>query len=118
MKNWKAIFFENSRISKVLSVISPIEITAITLGPFVFCNGKASDAIRNHENIHWQQYLELGIIGFVFLYFFYYFVGLLKYGNGQLAYFMIPFEQEAYSNHENLDYLKTRIRYSWLKYKV
>lgn len=118
MKNWKAIFFEDSRIPKVLSVISPIEITAITLGPFVFCSGKVSEITRNHENIHWQQYLELGIIGFIFLYFFYYFIGLLKYKNGKFAYSMIPFEQEAYLNHENLNYLETRTRYSWLNYKV
>lgn len=118
MKNWKAIFIENSYIPKVLSVISPIEITAITLGPFVFCSGEVSEITKNHENIHWQQYLELGIIGFVLFYFFYYFIGLVKYKSGKSAYLMIPFEQEAYSNHDNLDYLKNRKRYCWFKYKV
>lgn len=117
-KNSRAIFFEDSSIPKLLSFLSPIEINAITLGPFVFSRTKVSEITKNHENIHWQQYIELGILGFLFMYMLYYVIGLFKYKDGKLAYFSIPFEREAYSNHEDLEYLKNRKRYCWLKYKV
>ena len=38
--------------------------------------------------------------------------------NKQKAYFMIPFEQEAYEYDNQLDYLETRKPHSWTKYKV
>ena len=61
----------------------------------------------NHETIHWQQYKELLIIGFVILYFFYHFKN--GYDNN-------PFEREAYDNDNNLNYLKTRKHYAWRAY--
>jgi hypothetical protein len=35
---------------------------------------------------------------------------------GRKAYKNISFEQEAYHNDENMDYLKTRKPYAWWKY--
>lgn len=118
LKNSKAIFIENSSLPRLLSFFAPININAITLGPFVFASNEVSEITRNHENIHWQQYIELGILGFPFMYMLYYVIGLFKYQNSKIAYYSIPFEQEAYSNHEDLEYLKSRKRYYWLKYKV
>lgn len=109
-------FFENSIIPIILSKVAPIEIGAITIGPLVFSRGTMSDETKNHESIHWQQYIETGIVGFVFLYYLLYFINWIRFGfDGQKAYYMIPFEMEAYDNDENLDYLSERKRYNWIQ---
>ncbi len=72
----------------------------------------------NHETIHIKQQAELFVIFFYLLYVAYYFIGLVKYKDKQKAYYMIPFEQEAYEYDNQLDYLQTRKPYSWTKYKV
>jgi len=112
-RNSKPWFFENSKIPVVLSFFTPITIGAITIGPLVFSRDKISDRTKNHETIHWQQYIETGIIGFIILYYLFYFLNWLRYRDGEIAYYMIPFEKEAYDNDENFNYLKTRKRYSW-----
>jgi hypothetical protein len=112
------IFLENSKIPIVLSKISPIEIEAITLGPFILCRGEISDRLKNHESIHWEQYKECLIIGFLFLYAMSYIINIFK-GQGKAeAYSNIWFEKEAYDNEENLNYLKNRKRYNWISNKV
>ena len=113
-KNSQPWFFENSKVPVFLSHFTPITIGAITIGPLVFSRGEMSDVTKNHETIHWQQYIETGIVGFVFLYYLFYAINLFRYRDGELAYYMIPFEREAYDNDNNLDYLKTRKRYSWV----
>lgn len=118
LKESKAVFFEDSALPKVLSYLAPIEIKAITIGPMVFSKEKLSDVTKNHENIHWQQYIELGIFGFIFLYFIYYLIGFLKYRNGIDAYLSIPFEQEAYTYQRDFEYLRNRKRFNWLKYEI
>jgi len=115
MRNWKPWFFENSKIPVILSAIAPIDIGAITIGPFVFSRGEMSDVTKNHETIHWQQYIETGIIGFVILYYSFYLYNYIKCRNGRLAYYSIPFEKEAYDNHEDMEYCMTRKRYSWIR---
>ena len=114
-RNSKPWFFENSNVPVVLSKFTPIEIGAITIGPWVFSRGEMSEVTKNHETIHWQQYIETGILGFIILYYSFYFFNLLRYRDGKLAYYMIPFEKEAYDNDENLNYLEIRKRYAWLK---
>ena len=108
-------FFENSKVPIFLSKFTPIEIGAITIGPWVFSRGEMSEETKNHETIHWQQYIETGIFGFIVLYYSFYLWNFLKYKDGQLAYYMIPFEKEAYDNDKNLNYLETRKRYTWLR---
>ena len=108
-------FIENSLVPKILSKLAPIEINAITIGPFVFSRGEMSDITKNHESIHWQQYIETGIIGFIILYYSFYLVNLIRFRDGAIAYSMIPFEREAYNNDNNMNYLNTRTRYNWLK---
>ena len=115
----KPYFIENSKIPVWLSYVAPIDIGAITLGPVVISREQMSDQTKRHETIHWQQYIELGIIGFPILYIVYWIIGLLKYRDGALAYAMIPFEQEAYSNDSDEVYLLNRNRYEWYKkYRV
>ena len=93
----KPIFIENSRIPVWLSYVAPINISAITLGPIVLSRSELSEQTKNHETIHWQQYIDCAIIGFPILYLFFWLYGLAKYrGDGSKAYKQIPFEQEAY----------------------
>ena len=114
MRNWKPIFIENSRIPVWLSYLAPIDISAITLGPIVISRNEMSERTKNHETIHFQQYLETLFIGFLILYLWDWILGLIKYRDGKMAYFMIRAEQEAYQNDSNLEYLATRKRWSWL----
>ena len=109
------IFVENSKIPVFLSKFAPININAITLGPVVFSRGAISKTTRRHETIHWQQYIETGVIGFVLLYPLFWLIGLLRFRSGKKAYQMIPFEQEAYANQRKSTYLSKRKRYVWLK---
>ena len=113
LRNSRPWFFENSRIPIWLSYLAPIDIGAITIGPFVFSRGEMSETTKNHEAIHWQQYIETGIVGFVILYYWYWFINLLKYRDGKRAYYEIPFEREAYLHDWNLNYLQTRKRFTW-----
>lgn len=118
LKLLKPWFFENSKIPVWLSYFAPIDIGAITLGPFVISRNEMSDVTKRHETIHWQQYIELGVLGFPVLYLLYWLMGLWKYRDGKVAYMMIPFEQEAYSNDEDFTYLVNRKRYKWWSYKI
>lgn len=114
------IFFENSKVPKVLSKVAPIEINAITLGPLVFSRGELSDRVKRHETIHWMQYKELLIIGFLLVYLYdYLFAAVLKKkGFNRQSYLSIRFEQEAYDNDGNENYLKERKSYKWLDYPL
>ena len=118
LKNSKPIFIENSKIPVVLSFFSPINIGAITIGPIVFARAEISETTKNHESIHWQQYIETGIVGFWILYITYWLIGFVKYRDGDSAYVQIPFEQEAYENENDLNYALTRKRWSWKNYKI
>jgi hypothetical protein len=116
MKLWKPIFVENSRIPKLLSYLSPINIGAISLGILVFCRKDAFPSLRRHETIHFQQQLELFFLGFYMLYLFFWLVGIIKYKDGKHAYHENPFEREAKHNQYASNYLATRKRYTWVKY--
>ena len=111
------VFFENSSVPKILSVFSPIEISAITLGPFIFCRESASDTLKRHEIIHWAQYKECLILGFLILYGFYWIKNVLLGESGERAYYMIPFEKEAYENQDNTEYLISRKAFAWRDYR-
>ena len=110
------IVITNSKIPKLMSVI--INVYAITLWPFVFIRDEGNDVTINHETIHIKQYNELLVIGFLMIYFFDWLVGLIKYRNREKAYYRIRFEQEAYDNQADLNYIKNRKKFYWLKYKV
>jgi len=81
---------------------------ALALIPFLFYKGEYPDhIIINHEKIHFAQQKELYIIGFFFLYLFYWF----KYGyNGN------PFEREAAKNQSDENYLEQRKKFEWISY--
>lgn len=75
-----------------------------------------SDRVINHENIHTEQMKELLYIGFYIWYGLEYIIIRLFHKKQNGAYRDISFEEEAYNNEHNLDYIKTRKRYSWFKY--
>lgn len=119
MKNWKPYFIENSRIPVWLSKVAPINIGAITLGAIVISRDEMSEQTKNHETIHFQQYLDLFFVGFLVLYLWDWLVGLYHHRKGNIAYYCIRAEQEAYVNDSNMDYLSERKRWVWIKnYKV
>ncbi len=116
LTNMKPCVLERSRIPRILSHLSPIEINAISLFPFVFCRGKISETTRRHETIHFQQQLETLVIGFYIIYLWDYLKArLVKRLPGPEAYRSLRAEREAYENQDNKDYLNTRKRYRWLR---
>ena len=66
--------------------------------------------IENHEAIHTAQMRELLYVFFYIIYFFEWVYRLIFYT--KTAYKGISFEKEAYTNQNNLYYLKTRKHYA------
>ena len=90
------------------------------------CKNKLTRRTYTHESIHSEQYKDLLYIFFLPLYLlewvikipFSWFYKKKKYGRtiSKVAYRSISFEQEAYYNQNNDNYLNIRKRYNWIKY--
>ena len=106
---------ENSSIPRYLSIF--INISAITIWPFVISRQKFNPVVLNHEKIHIRQQQELLLVGFYLLYVYYWLKGLLIFKDTKLAYTVIPFEQEAYAHDEDMEYLNNRKWFSWWNYR-
>lgn len=117
---------------------------AIALWPWVFvrneCKSRFTAIDSNHEYIHLRQQKEMAVTGFILaliaiicrlswyysllfvpIFFIWYgvewFLRWIWYGFSQNeAYRNVCFEQEAYSNENNLDYLRTRKHFSFVRY--
>ena len=109
------IVIENSIIPKLLSVF--ISINAITLWPFVISRTLFNKQVLNHEKIHIRQQQEMLVIGFYIMYVLYWLRGYWQWGDSQIAYNFIPFEQEAYAHEHDEDYLANRPFWAWTKYR-
>lgn len=102
-------------------LLPPKGYRAITLGPYIFIRkGTVLGTVDiNHESIHWEQEREMLILPF-FLWYTVEF--LIKYGyyhfKWKKAYRAISFEREAYSNQNDMGYLKTRKPLEWLDYLI
>jgi hypothetical protein len=72
------------------------------------------ESTLNHEAIHTAQMKEMGYIFFYIWYFIEWLVRLVI--NNKEAYRSISFEQEAYNNEDNYNYLDNRKYYSWFKH--
>ena len=70
----------------------------------------------NHEMIHTAQQHELGYVFFYIFYLIEWLFRLLILRNVKKSYRAISFEREAYANANNLEYLKARKHFSWVKY--
>jgi hypothetical protein len=110
------ILLEAPKFLKAISWV--VDITAITLYPFIISRDKMSEDVLNHECIHIAQQKELFVVFFYLLYGWDYLLGMIKYRKKEEAYFKIRFEQEAYDHMFKQDYLKTRKRFAWRKYRV
>ena len=113
-------FYENSKLPVILSKFAPIDIWAITLGPWIFCRGEMSKETKRHETIHYLQYKELFFIGFLCIYLFDYLWAaiLSRKGFSSDSYLSIRFEQEAHSCDKIENYLEIRQKFAWRKYPL
>lgn len=119
MKNWRPILIFSDRFLDSVSWF--MKVDGISLFPFIILREsyqtepRASDldiTVR-HENIHFQQALELFIIPFYVLYILEFLYKLPFYGKD--AYYHISFEREAYRYQADEVYLTKRVRYNWIK---
>lgn len=97
----------------------PKGYTGMTVFPFIFLKSKVlkqSETLVNHEKIHLKQQLELLIVPFYIWYGLEFVFRLIQHKNWHIAYKNISFEREAYCNDTNLEYLKTRRYWQFLKY--
>lgn len=109
------------RLRKIYTNHFPIKgFTAITVLLWCFvrkdCAEKFDDIVETHENIHLAQEVELL---FAFFYFFYaieWLVRLSIYRDRTKAYLSISFEQEAYTNQRDHQYLARRRPFAFVRY--
>ena len=101
-------------ISKFLKFFLGKNVVASTLYPFGIYTDSTDIYVLNHEGIHVPQQKEMLVIPFYIWYVLEWFIKLFFYGAD--AYSNISFEREAYANDDNLDYLKTRRHFAWIKY--
>ncbi|GIJ96565.1 hypothetical protein CAPN001_11340 [Capnocytophaga stomatis] len=105
---------------RVCKWLVPKGYRAITLYPFIFVRNeedKGNAVLINHERIHLKQQAELLVVFFYLWYFIDFMWKYAKYRNWDKAYRNIIFEREAYSNESNLEYLKNRKPFQFLKSK-
>jgi hypothetical protein len=100
----------------IVIFMSFLWVDGLALYPFVILKSTNPPAyLLNHERIHLRQQLELALLPFYIWYFaeygYYRLRGLRHYD----AYRAIRFEREAFAHDENLDYLKTRPFWGFLK---
>jgi hypothetical protein len=103
----------------VAKYLIPKGYRGLTVFPFVFVKyqlDKESGVFVNHERIHLRQQLELLILPFFMWYLLEFLVRLAQYKKFDLAYRNISFEREAYANEKDLNYLKQRSFWKFLKY--
>ncbi|MFH7000088.1 hypothetical protein ACHRVZ_19375 [Flavobacterium sp. FlaQc-57] len=103
----------------VAKYLIPKGYRGMTVFPFVLMKydfDKANQTFINHEKIHLRQQIELLILPFFIWYVFEFLVRFVQYKDKDLAYRNISFEREAYSNETDLNYLKNRSFFGFLKY--
>ena len=103
----------------VFKYLTPRGFRGLTFFPFVFLTNKddkLNAVFINHEKIHIRQQLELLILPFYIWYLMEYLIRLFQYKDRKQAYYNISFEREAYENEKNLNYLKQRSFWKFLKY--
>jgi hypothetical protein len=103
----------------VFKYLTPRGFRGLTFYPFVFLadkDDKLNKVFINHERIHIRQQIELLILPFYLWYFTEYLFRLIQYKDRKQAYFNISFEREAYKNEKDLNYLKQRPFWRFLKY--
>ena len=103
----------------VIKYLIPKGFRGLTVYPFIFLfnkKDKINPKLLNHERIHIRQQLEMLVLPFFVWYGIEFFVGLIRFRNRREAYLNISFEKEAYQNEKDLNYLKQRFFWNFLKY--
>ena len=103
----------------VTKYLIPKGFRGLAFFPFVFLKyrlDKQNPFFLNHERIHLRQQLELLILPFYIWYFLEFFLRWIQYKNFDLGYRNISFEREAYKNEKDLNYLKNRSFWNFLKW--
>lgn len=113
---------------------------AMNIFGLILTKGELNELEKNHEAIHTQQIIEMGVFGFIVMFIYalffgfsllwtflgasafyvwyaleYLFVRIFHNKQGD-AYHDISLEEEAYQNDDNLDYIKNRKGFEWLIY--
>lgn len=106
----------------VYSKLIPLKgYTAMTIYPFIFVRKDRkeyfTEVANTHESIHALQQIE---ILWIFFFLWYLLEWLVKIPfckfNPSFAYRSISFEQEAYYNQYDKEYLQDRRHYCWMKF--
>lgn len=103
----------------VFKYLTPRGFRGLTFYPFVFLadkDDKLNEVFINHEKIHIRQQLELLIVPFYLWYFTEYLIRFFQFRDRKKAYYAISFEREAYANEKDLEYLKSRPFWRFLRY--
>ncbi|SDQ05267.1 hypothetical protein [Flagellimonas zhangzhouensis] len=91
----------------------------LSLWPFIFLKEdslKADEVLINHERIHLKQQQELLILPFYLLYVSEWLLRTVMYLDSYRAYQNISFEREAYANEKDMEYLRKRKTFGFLRY--
>lgn len=98
------------------SIIPPKGFAGINLFGVLFIRKGVvvSERMIRHEAIHTEQMKDLLFVPFYLIYVIEWLVKLLFYASK--AYRNVSFEREAYANDNDVNYLSTRKRFSFLKY--
>lgn len=91
----------------------------LSLWPFIFLKEdslKADEVLINHERIHLKQQQELLILPFYLLYVSEWLLRTVMYLDSYRAYQNISFEREAYANEKDMQYLRKRKTFGFLRY--
>ena len=103
----------------VFKYLMPRGYRGLTFFPFVFLTNReeALDKVFiNHEKIHLRQQIELLVLPFYVWYGIEFLMWLFILKDIKQAYKRISFEREAYKNEKDLNFLKSRSFWSFLKY--
>lgn len=111
----------------MIFIYSPVAFKILTLGndrfyamavfPLLISKiprHKVDEVLINHEKIHFRQQIETLWIGFFVLYFAQFIWQRFKNKNSYDAYLAIPFEKEAYTFENDMQYLARRKWFAWL----
>ena len=110
------IIITSKLLTKLFSIV--ISVYAITLFPFIILSEEVDEYTMNHEMIHFEQQKELFVVGFYILYAYDFVKAMVKYKSKETAYFLIRFEQEAYTYQNDLGYIMDRNKYCWKEFEV
>ena len=107
----------------VYNYIIPVKgYLAMTVFPFIFARKDVRELNRvdiNHETIHGKQQVEMLWIFFFLWYCLEYVIRWICYGfDNKKAYNNISFEQEAYLNETDFNYVLNRKHFSWVRYLI